>query len=162
MKLIKLTRGLFAQVDDEDYEYLNQFNWYAAKGHNTPYAMRTTFVNGKRTQLGMHRQIMEMAGKGMVVDHKDLDGLNNQKYNLRICTQSQNTINSKKNNKQKTFSKYKGVTRRKDRGTWKAHIGVNNKRIELGNYKNEVDAAKAYNEGAKKYHGEFAYLNVIE
>jgi hypothetical protein len=99
--------------------------------------------------------------KGRVVDHRNNDGLDNRRANLRPATQSQNMINRPK--KPNTASKYRGVRWDKSRNLWysEIHFRYKGRRIRkfLGRFKNEIDAAKAYDEAAKKYHGEFARLN---
>ena len=107
----------------------------------------------------MHRIVLNVLDVRCVVDHIDHNGLNNQKANLRICTHKENIIHSKK--RLGTSSKYKGVCFDKSRNRWKAEIKVQNKRIQLGRFLLETDAAIKYNEYALKYHGEFANLNII-
>jgi len=151
MKEIQLTRGMVALVDDEDYEYLNKWHWYVYKGYSTFYALSKI----KHKDLKMHRIIMNCP-KDMQVDHKDGNGLNNQKGNLRICTNAQNQANRKSYGK----SKYLGVSY--NRNTYiQAYIGHNKRNIYLGVFKTEEEAAIAYNEAAIKLHGEFAKLNII-
>lgn len=96
MKEIKLTQGKVVLVDDEDYEYLNQFKWYALKNHRTYYAQRVIQNNYIKRTLKMHRVIMDTPC-GLEVDHIDGDGLNNQKCNLRNCTFAENRKNRKPN-----------------------------------------------------------------
>ena len=157
MKQIKLTQGQFALIDDDDFELVSQFKWYALKPKKIFYALMCAVVNGKRIDMRMHRLIMN-AKKGQIIDHKDRNGLNNQKNNLRFCTHTENSRNSISN---KGLSKYKGVSWAKAAKKWRAGIKVNNRGIYLGYYTNENEAAKAYNEAAIKYHGEFARLNII-
>jgi len=104
MKTIQLTQGKLTQVDDEDYDFLNQWKWYAKRNRKTEkfYALRREsdlIENGVKVKFGeticMHRIVMNCP-QGMVVDHKDHDGLNNQKPNLRICTDRENLLNRKK------------------------------------------------------------------
>jgi hypothetical protein len=104
----------------------------------------------------MHRVIMN-APSGMLVDHRDGNGLNNQKSNLRICNRKQNQQNRPMNSNNK--SGYKGVCWNKRSNKWRSGIRVDNKDIFLGSFFCLVKAAKAYDEAAKKYFGEFAYLN---
>jgi hypothetical protein len=159
-KEIKLTQGKVAIVDDDMFDYLNQFKWFANLQGKKFYAGRNiTMFNGKRTMLWMHRFIMNPE-KGMVIDHLDGNPLNNQKNNLRICTHAENMRNSKinKNNK----SGHKGVYWHKTSSKWMAYIKYNNKLLYLGYFPVLIDAAKAYNEAALKYHGEFANLNKID
>jgi hypothetical protein len=96
---------------------------------------------------------------GLVVDHIDGNGLNNTRVNLRICTSAQNICNSKGRSK---TSKYKGVTRRKMSNKWFAQIKFNRKHIDIGRFDNEIEAAKAYDNVARKLFKEFAYLNFPE
>jgi hypothetical protein len=94
---------------------------------------------------------------GLEVDHIDGDGLNNQRFNLRICTKEQNRCNRKPNGDKK----YIGVCGLNN-GKFIAHIRHNKKLYHLGVFKTESDAAKAYNKAAIKYHREFANLNIIK
>lgn len=147
--------GNYAQVNDEDYEHLNQWRWYAHYSKNQMYVVRTLIESGKRIMLLMHRVILQLNDKKVYVDHKDHNGLNNQRSNLRICTPSQNKANKKNIT---GVSKYMGVSRCKD--GWKAACGKNNKKYQK-QYKTEMEAALWYNEKAKELHGEFAKLNII-
>lgn len=149
MKLIKLTRGKFAQVDDADFEWLNQFKWY----YHTGYARGCV---GKNKIIYMHRFILN-APDGMRSDHKDLDKLNNQRYNIRLCTVQQNNMNTEK--RSGFTSKYKGVSWAKRRDKWQAQIKFNYKVACLGFFKCEICAAEAYNREAIKLFGEFARVN---
>lgn len=159
MRLIPLSQGLFAQVDDADYDYLRQWKWYAQKRTNTVYATS----HDKATVILMHRLILGLTDRYSLTDHIDHNGLNNQRSNLRAASYSQN--NSNRRSQKNSLSKYLGVSlniqKRKDRvyRYWTAHIGKNNKRIRLGYFKTEEDAARAYDEAAKVHHGEFASLN---
>lgn len=155
MKEIQLTRGMFAMVDDEDYEWLNSMKWYAEKFTHTFYARRRT--NNKLQS--MQNLIMGVCSP-LRVDHIDGNGLNNQRSNLRVCTHRQNMLNVGKRRKNAS-SKYLGVSYDKSKRKWSASMGLNYKCISLGRYATEVEAATAYNEAAKKYHGEFAKLNDI-
>lgn len=105
----------------------------------------------------MHREILGLK-KGEIGDHKDGDGLNNQRSNLRKCTHSENLRNAKKRRGSHS-SHYKGVTR--CRNKWRAVIKVDQKKYSLGNFTTEKEAALAYNVAATKYFGCFAYLNLV-
>jgi hypothetical protein len=153
MKFIKLSQGKFTKVDDEDFNWLNQWKWCALKSRNTFYAVRWDLGN----IIYMHRLILNTPCNQQV-DHDDFDGLNNQKYNIRNCTKSQNLSNKIPRGK----SKYLGVSEvlvLNKYKYFKARITFNNTQILIGTYKNEVDAAYAYDKKAKEYHGEFANLN---
>lgn len=160
MKEIQLTQGKVALVDDEMYEYLNQFKWYANNMHGKFYAVRNHRENkGKQIKIPMHRLIIK-PDKYMVIDHLDGNSLNNQKNNLRICNHIQNSMNRiiYINNK----SGFKGVYWNKPSAKWMAYISFGNKMLYLGLFINPKDAARAYNNAAIKYHGEFANLNKID
>ena len=163
MKEIKLTRGLVALVDNEDYERVNQFKWQAMPVRGGYYAKRHVVMpDGKQVFIPMHRFIM-LFPKDIEIDHIDHNTLNNQKYNLRICTFHQNRMNRKLNKNNKTG--YKGVfiskriVRDKTYSYIQAYIKVNNKSIYLGHYDTVENAAMAYDNAAVKYFGEFANLN---
>lgn len=159
MKEIQLTQGKVALVDDEDYEYLNQFKWYAHKDYKSPniwYAVRSEYTKGKLTMISMHWVIMNKK----LIDHVDTDGLNNQKYNLRHCTRQQNSQN--KNVYKNSTSTFKGVCWNIIKQKWQTSIGYNSKRIFLGYYISKIEAAKEYDIKAKELFGEFANLNFKE
>lgn len=155
MKLIPLTQGKFAQVDDEDYDYLMQWKWYAIPKRRTTYARSSETL--KSPSIRMHRLIMKPPPE-LQVDHIDGNGLNNQKSNLRWATHSQNQFNRKS---RMGSSRYKGVYFHRIAKKWVAMISENAKRKWIGTFETEEAAAEAYNRAAIKYHGEFARLNVI-
>ena len=155
MKEIKLTQGKVALVDDEDFEYLNQFKWQAKKGRNTYYAIRGIVINGKHNTVLMHREIL----KGDIIDHKNHNGLHNYKSNLRPCTHQENNRNQRVS--ANTSSIYKGVSWHTKRKKWMSYIVVDGAIIHLGRFKSEIDAAIEYNKAASLYFKEFAYLNII-
>lgn len=160
MKEIPLTKGYKALVDDEDYEHLSKYKWTVSvnKTKTKAYAYRNPRINKKQTSQLMHRVIAK-AEIGIDIDHVDGNGLNNQKVNLRTCTESQNLQNREKH--KKLSSIYKGVHFEKDRSKFRARIKVCGKSITLGRFDKEEDAAKKYNEAAQKYFLDFAKLNVI-
>lgn len=164
MKQIPLTQGKYVLVDDEDYDYLNQWKWYAyyAKKRDIWYVMRSGSRSIKpRRMILMHRVIMQ-AVKGEEIDHEDHNGLNNQRYNLRKATRLQNSRNRKKQNN--NTSGFKGVSFRTDNSNrpWVSYISDNHKLIHLGSYATAIEAAMAYDQAAKLYFGEFAKLNFSE
>lgn len=159
MKLIPLTQGLFAQVDDWRFDELNKYKWYAwkPKGNTTHYARRSGNIRGQKVL--MHRQIMGLTDPKILVDHADRYGLNCQEYNLRIATHSQNRMN--RVHRKEHSSKYRGVTWDTSRNKWIVGIVINRKRFNLGRFSDEILAAKVYNEAAKIHHKEFAILNTF-
>jgi hypothetical protein len=161
MKKIKLTKNQYALVDDEDYSYLNKFNWYAkwGDGPKTYYVVRHATINHKTLTVFMHRIIVQCPDN-MVVDHINHNGLDNRKSNLRICTSSQNSSNSRI--RTDGLSKYKGVSLSKKNNKWQAKIGYKNTIIWLKYHDTEEEAGVAYNKKAKELFGEFAHLNKIK
>ncbi len=154
MKEIKLSNSdVSCLVDDEDYPILSRYTWRI-----DPKGYIVTNFNG--TTLRIHRLILNPP-KNIQIDHKNNKKFDNQKHNLRLATNTQNQQNVLKT-KRKTSSKYKGVHWRKDANIWVARIAVNGKRIHLGFFGTELEAAKAYNEAAIGYFGEFANLNEFE
>ena len=158
-KEIILTQGKVAIVDDEDYEYLNQFKWYANKISGKFYAVRNSKINKKNVSLLIHRVIMKPI-KGFVVDHINGLTLDNRKSNLRNCTHSDNIKNQKLSIRNKTG--FRGVSWHKNNKLFESRIKSNNISYHLGSFNNIMDAAITYNEAAIKYHGEFAKLNKID
>jgi len=156
MKEILITKGYVALVDDDDYDLLVQWKWYAQVGKDgRACAYRTSSrVDGKTKTLYMHRVVMK-APDGKVVDHRDGNALNNQKCNLRICFNTENLRNRGKS--KINTSGYCGVV--KNGKGFIARIMVYNKGYCLGTYKTAIEAAYAYDIAAEKYHGEFAKLN---
>jgi hypothetical protein len=168
MKKIKLTRGKFAIVDDEDYEELNKYKWIVTDSNRskTFYAARYVGKNENGIYLLEHRKkvvkmhsILMNTPKGMTVDHINCNGLDNRKKNIRLCSFAENKRNSSlsKNNS----SGYKGVSWHNTMRKWRARISFKNNLIVLGYFFNKKEEASTYNEAAKKYHGEFANLNKI-
>lgn len=142
------------QVDDQHFDYLNSFTWCAHKIGNTFYAIRK--VKRLQTVL-MHREILGITDPGIYGDHRDGNGLNNQSHNLRTATHSDNLCNrgAVKNSK----SKYKGVGWITSHKMWRAQIQKDKIITPLGYFKDEIEAAKAYDRAAIQIHGEYARLN---
>jgi len=161
MKEIKLTKGQVALVDDEDFERVSKYKWYAG-WHPRPQsftARRTNREDSKRTKIFMHRQIMN-APPGKQVDHRNHDTLDNRKANLRICTSAENNRNQRKQ-RGCSSSQFKGVSWHKRKRKWVAYICPDDKQQHLGLFTDEIDAALAYNIAAAEMFGEFALLNDI-
>lgn len=158
MKKIPLTQGKFALVDDEDFEKLSKFKWYANKLHNSFYAMRHSKEDNRKFIL-MHREILKTPNK-KVTDHIDQNGLNNQRSNLRVATPSQNQHN--KGGYKNNTSGLKGVMWHKRDKKWFARTKLNGKNIYLGYYTSKELAHEAYVAGCKKYHGKFTPLKALQ
>ena len=160
MREIVLTRGQIVMVDDEDYDHLIGCGpWFSAAGHDTTYAvrnLRSDATSKSGDEALMHRAIIRPAS-GLEVDHRDGNGLNNQRHNLRVATHAQNQQNQGPN--RRNTSGYKGV--HKHQNKWEAKISVDNARIYLGVFNTPQEAALAYNAAALDYHGEFARLNEV-
>jgi hypothetical protein len=140
---------MVALVDDEDFEWLNQWKWHNCRG----YAIRNSYTK-PRFNIFMHREIMDCPAE-LQIDHIDGNGLNNQKLNLRVCVQSQNKLNHRKY-RNNTLG-YKGVTL--NGGKIRACIQAGHKKTHIGYFQDVISAAKAYDSVAKELHGEFATLN---
>jgi hypothetical protein len=156
MKKIRLTQGLFAFVDDEDYERLSKFLWHVLKAGTKTYAVRKESgkTKGRRTIL-MHREVVGLSDENMQVDHIDQNGLNNTKDNLRVATAKQNRRNRGRTIANKTG--YKGVRPSKNGKRWVVFIDGE----YLGTYDTAEEAATAYDKAALARHREFACLNFL-
>lgn len=154
MKEIKLTKGKVVLVDDEDFERLNQFKWFATFSDGKYYAGRQPPRNKtKRKAILMHREIMGTP-KGLQVDHRNGDGLYNCKENLRNCTNQQNHQNL--NYHRDNILKIKGVSWDKKYKKFVARIKANGKPIILGYFNVLGDADSAYRIAEERYFGKFA------
>ncbi len=158
---IYLGQGKFTIVEPPDYYRFGSFRWYLRGNGTQFYALTNCIVGPMRTTvLALHRIIMN-APAGLLVDHQNGNGLDNRRANLRLATHSQNLCNSRIN-KSNCSSQFRGVSLFRRRGVWSARIKIRGKSIFLGYFDNEIDAAKAYDRAAIKYHGEFARLNFSE
>lgn len=155
MKRISLTKGKVALVDNEDFERLSKYSWYAHQSEpHRYYAATREKKTGKF--LYMHRLIMDIPSN-LFIDHINGNRLDNRKSNLRMCTKSQNTLN-KRLSKRNT-SGYKGVSWSNTNQGWYSCIRNKGKTIPLGYYDDPIDAAKAHDKAAIKLFGEFAMTN---
>lgn len=167
MKLLALTKGYFARVDDEDYDDVAQYKWsiFRKPDHKNIYAVRTSRKKEseekgflKPRNIFLHSQIMNPP-KGLVVDHIDGSGLNCQRSNMRILTRGDNFRNRRKLNK--ASSPFKGVHWNEDSEKWSVSIFSNGTSYYLGSFdeNNETGAARAYDKKALELWGDLANLN---
>jgi AP2 domain len=149
----KLGTGQVALVDEEDYDLVVAYRWYARRGNRGGgiYAMAPIWSDRRRSWIRMHNLIMGCKG----IDHRNHNGLDNQRSNLRVATGSQNNANQRP--QQGRASRFKGVSRRRQR--WRATIQVRGLAWSLGGFATEEEAARAYDAAALHAWGEFAYLN---
>lgn len=149
MKHIALSQGKYATVDEEDFEVLNQWKWSLLVTKNRMYAVSGNIL--------MHRLLLR-APKGKDVDHKNGDGLDNRRENIRTCTHAQNMMNTKRYKSNK--SGFKGVyyLRYSKKNPWAASIQLKGRREFLGLFPSKERASEAYNEAALKGAGEFARI----
>lgn len=158
MREIPLTQGKVALVDDEDYELLSAHKWYAQRDHKWDrwYALRHSRREGTRTIVRMHREILGLSpGDGMETDHRNGDGLDNRRDNLRVATHAQNGANRKPN--RNSHSGVKGVCWHKRCGRWCARIRVGGAVVHLGYFATKEQAAEAYQHAAEQHFGDFAF-----
>ncbi len=149
MKKIPLTRGKVALVDDDDFDWISQLEWSAVRVSS---GTGEIWYATKRGGKGFMHSVISGFRK---CDHKDGNGLNNQRDNLRPCTSSQNAANSFQ--RKPNISGFKGVSR--NHYKWKARLMLNRKEIFLGDFDTPELAARAYDAGAIKHFGEFARTN---
>lgn len=155
-KTIPLTQGLVATIDEADFDLVSQYKWRAIHPSKVWYAITSYTSGGKRYYIYLHRLLMGTPD-GAEVDHRDGDGLNCTRENLRVATSSQNKRNRGKESH--NTSGHKGVSWDRVNKKWLSHIQVHGLHINLGRYVEATDAARAYDAGARKHHGEFAKTN---
>lgn len=155
-RIILLNQGKVALVDAEDYERVNSFTWHVKTRKYTWYAMRIVHGPDGNHQVLLHRFILD-ALPGVEIDHKNMDGLDCRKANLRPATHGQNGANRRKESGHSSM--FKGVRWSKDKRKWRVEIQSNSKQSHVGYFENELVAAKAYDSAAIRVHGEFAQLN---
>jgi hypothetical protein len=160
MTEIVLAGGQIAVVDDEDFDVVSQYSWHLAAGRYAASDDRN-FARTSGEYLYMHVLVARLAGldTSRKVDHRDNNGLNNRRSNLRWATHSQNLAN--RGPQRNNTSGFKGVTWVGSKRRWMAQIKVNQKRIGLGYFVIKEDAARAYNRAAKQHFGAYAYQNPL-
>lgn len=166
----------YALCSDEDYDELMKYKWHRYLGNrHIYYAKRGAISDGtnKLKTVLMHRQILGVLfDKSVQIDHKNRNGLDNTRENLRFCTPSQNAMNRTRRHESSQYSgvTFRGLTSKKKAPNgeyyesvctkpWRCGVTVNGKKIEGGSYATEIEAALAYDKLAIQYHGEFAKLN---
>jgi len=157
MRTLEITGGE-TLVSDQDYEELAKYAWRISFGSRSgkPYVKRDVISeDGKKTTIFMHRSITGCP-RGLEVDHRDRDGLNNQRGNLVICSGWQNRTNRIGY----SITGFKGVSRHGSK--FRARICFDDREIYLGAFVHAADAARAYDAAAFERFGEFAYLNFRE
>jgi len=159
MKIILLTRGLIALVDDCDYERLNQYSWFAyqkEKGGHFYAGRKMRLPSGKRRTYDMHRDILGLvSGDGKIADHREIENtLDNRRSNLRVADKFQSNQNQRAH--KDNTSGHRGVCLDKVHQVWRARVGFQGKVYFGGNFANKSDAVLARKELARKLHGEFS------
>jgi hypothetical protein len=165
---IPLAGGRVTLVDEPTFKRLGHLKWHLKRSQNTTrlYAQRTVVIDGKKTAVALHREVMR-AKPGDIVDHVNNEPLDNRRCNLRICSARENAQNVKSSNQKK--GKYKGVYASAAAGRWCAAIAAGEKRpngkrkrVHLGSFDSPELAAQAYDRAALKHFGAFASLNFPE
>jgi hypothetical protein len=151
MREVPLTKGYTAVVDDKDFAIVSQHKWQACVTPRIVYAYRSVRKDGKHGKLYLHRFLLKVEDPKVEVDHRDHDGLNCQRYNLRTGTKADNQHNRRMRNA--SVSGYKGVSR--NRGKW--IVQIHGKCV--GRFTEVIAAAKAYDTAAVAMYGEYAHTN---
>jgi AP2 domain/HNH endonuclease len=159
LREIPLTKSKVALVDDEDFDLVSEHSWYAHDKRDGGLFYARASISGGRKIL-MHNLVLGESSPDNQIDHRNGNGLDNRRINLRFATPQQNRRNQKL--RSNNTSGYKGVSWHKKAGKWMAYITPYKKRLYLGLFINKEEAARVYDNAAKKYFGEFARLNFGE
>lgn len=153
---IPVSKGLVAIVDEEDYPEISKFTWHARKDGHFYYP--ATWVGPRKTRkyVMMHQMIMGVI-PGKKIDHIDRKPLNNSRSNLRHVDHRTNCLNTAM--WASNTSGYRGVSWHQVRRKWRACIGVHGKMIDIGHFSSAEDAARAYDQAAREFFGEDAFVN---
>jgi hypothetical protein len=155
MKEVELSQGKMALVDDEDYDNVIKHVWSVSRARNTWYAVTTIYYGDLKTSISLHRFILAPPDDA-IVDHRDRNGLNCQRRNMRLATLSQSMMNRYVPQSEHGTG-FRGIEKNKNK--WTARIRADNERTNLGTYDTPEEAARAYDRAAMELHGEFAVLN---
>lgn len=155
MKILPLTRNQSAIVDGEDFERLSKFNWQAIFIKGKWYAKRAKWNGQNNDNIMLHSEVLQTSHP---IDHRDGNGLDCRKSNLRLANKSQNGMALRRKSSGKS-SHYRGVSFHKRSGKWRSYILPNNTYVHLGLFESEEDAARAYDKAAREHFGEFASPN---
>jgi hypothetical protein len=159
MMYLPVSGKYLALVDDDDYKYLREFEWFRSGCGRHSYPYTSVRIGTLHYTILLHRLVMGCRwGDGKIVDHRNHNVLDAQKSNLRFCKHGQNISNQmhKRGNKS---SRFHGVYFHSHKRLWAAQLRHNNKQFNLGYFRDELAAAKRYDEAARAIHGEFASLN---
>ena len=158
---IYLGDGFYTAVNPNDYYRFRGYKWFPIGRRGKFYAARSIRTDNRNFNIRpLHRDITN-APKNRIVDHHNTNSLDNRSPNLRFATHGQNTYNRPKT-KSKTSSRFIGVAFEKRTKRWTAYVMRKGKTRWIGRFDNEIDAAKARDKAARKYHGQFACLNFTE
>ena len=156
MKTLPLTQGFVALVDDADHDRVSAYKWSATRTKTNVYGVRKVRTpTGRTTSQLLHRFILGVTDQEIDIDHKDHNGLNCQRYNLRKCVRGENDGNRRKT---RGSSQYRGVSWSKNKGRWRACITME-RTVHLGYFTDESEAALAYDVAARSRFGAFANCN---